>query len=156
MTTFTAGEVRARLLGAWHLASWQSTGEDGAVTYPWGREVTGLLVYDGSGRMSGQLVRTGQPRFASDDWRVASPDEMTRAWPAYFGYFGTFTIDAARGVITHHVESGWFPNLAGTEQIRRYAFEEGRLVLDSDTAWGRVRLAWVRVQPGPLVALHRR
>ena len=145
MTIETTGAIRARLLGAWRLVTWQSIGEDGAVTYPWGQDITGQLMYDDSGRMTGHLVRTGQLRFASEDWREATPEEMVRAWPAYFGYFGTFSVDTARSTVTHHVESGWFPNLAGTEQVRRYAFEGRRLVLDSDTAWGRVRLVWERV-----------
>jgi hypothetical protein len=44
--------------------------------------------------------------------------ERAAAWPQYFGYFGTFSIDEAQQTVTHHVESGWFPNLAGTDQVR--------------------------------------
>lgn len=58
---------------------------------------------------------------------------MTTAWPNYFGYFGTYTIDAGNAAITHHIESGWFPNLAGTEQARYFHFDAERLVLDADT-----------------------
>ena len=138
-------EVRDRLLGAWRLVAWQEIGADGTVTYPMGSNVTGQLMYDRSGRVAAQLAATGQPRFASEDWRAATPEEMARAWPAYFGYFGTFTVDTAAGTVTHHVESGWFPNLAGTAQVRHYRFADGRLVLDADTAWGRVRIVWERV-----------
>jgi lipocalin-like protein len=70
---------------------------------------------------------------------------MVRAWPAYFGYFGEFSVDSAESAVTHHVESGWFPNLAGTAQVRRYRFEGGRLVLDAATPWGQVRIVWERV-----------
>ena len=134
-----------RLLGAWRLVTWQETAPDGRVSYPMGANVTGQLMYDRTGRMSAQLAATGRARFASENFREATREEMARAWPAYFGYFGTFSVDAAEGTVTHHVESGWFPNLAGTAQVRRYRFEHGRLVLDADTPWGLVRIVWERV-----------
>jgi hypothetical protein len=98
--------------------------------------------------VSAQLVRINQPRFASDDWQQASTEEMCAAWPSYFGYFGTFTIDAEAAAVTHHIEAGWFPNLVGTEQVRSYRFEGGQLVLDADTTWGQVRIIWEKLPGG--------
>lgn len=62
--------------------------------------------------MSAQLLRAHQPSFAHDDWQRASAQEMCATRPNYFGYFGTFTIDAAAATVTHHLDAGWFPNLA--------------------------------------------
>jgi len=125
--------------------TWQSIGEDGAISYPLGEDVTGQLMYDAQGnRMSAQLVALNQPRFESDDWRAATPAEMVAAWPRYFGYFGTFSIDTEAAVVIHHIESGWFPNLVGTEQERHYRFGDGELILDAETTWGRVRIVWRR------------
>ncbi|MBV8933571.1 MAG: lipocalin-like domain-containing protein [Kutzneria sp.] len=149
MATLTAHRVRAELIGAWRLASWQSIDPDGTVGYPLGQDAVGQLMYDEGGRVSAQLVRSGQPGFASDDWRRASAGEMCAAWPAYFGYFGTFSVDATVGTVTHHVEAGWFPNLADTEQVRHYRFEDDRLVLDAETEWGRVRIVWERLPIDP-------
>ncbi len=145
MANETDDEVRRRLLGSWQLVSWQSIEVDGSVSFPLGENAVGQLMYDASGRMSAQLVRSDQDRFGSDDWREAKPEEMVAAWPSYFGYFGTFTIDVGHDAVTHHIESGWFPNLAGTEQVRYYRFENGQLVLDADTAWDKVRIVWERV-----------
>jgi hypothetical protein len=150
MTTTNASHVRAELLGAGRLVTWQSIAEDGAIGYPLGEDAIGQLMYDDSDRVSAQLVRINRPRFASDDWQQASADEMCAAWPSYFGYFGTFTVDTEAAAVTHHIDAGWFPNLVGTEQVRRYKFEDGRLVLDADTTWGRVRIIWEKL---PVVAL---
>lgn len=144
MTAMQADQVRAVLLGTWRLVTWEAVDADGTVSYPMGDDVAGQLMYDDCGRVSAQLVRADQPPFASEDWRQATPDEMTAAWPNYFGYFGTFTVDADAGTVTHHVDHGWFPNLTGTEQVRNYRFEGDQLVLDADTAWGRVRVIWER------------
>jgi Lipocalin-like domain len=138
-----AEHIRQKLLGAWELVSWQSIGQDGVIGYPLGEDAVGQLMYDGaSNRVSAQLVRRHQPRFASDDWQEASPDEMVAAWPSYFGYFGSFTIDTDEEAVTHHIEAAWFPNLAATDQVRPYRFEGEQLVLDADTAWGQVRIVW--------------
>jgi hypothetical protein len=67
---------------------------------------------------------------------------MATAWPNYFGYFGTFTVDEDAQEVVHHIEGGWFPNLVGTKQIRHYRFDGARLVLEADTEWGQVRIVW--------------
>jgi lipocalin-like protein len=137
--------TRARLLGPWSLVSWEIVGPDGTVSHPLGEHPVGQLLYDGTAdRVSAQLVRAGQQRFASDDWLHASADEMCAAWPAYFGYFGRFTIDTGSATVTHHIDAGWFPNLAGVRQVRRYRFDGDDLVLTADTPWGEARLVWRR------------
>jgi carbonic anhydrase/acetyltransferase-like protein (isoleucine patch superfamily) len=143
--TDEAERIRARLLGAWRLVTWQSLHPDGTVSHPLGEDALGQLVYTGSGHVSAQLARADVPRFASDDWRRATPQETASAWPAYFGYFGTFSVDPEAGAVVHHIESGWFPNLAGTRQVRHYRFEDDRLVLDADTSWGKVHLVWQKL-----------
>ena len=148
MSTLTAEHVRSELLGTWRLISWYQINAAGTIDYPLGADAVGQLMYDDSGRMSAQLAAIDQPHFATDDWQQAASGEMCAAWPRYFGYFGTFTIDADKGAVTHHVEGGWFPNLVGTEQVRHYRFEGDRLVLDARTPWGEVRIIWEK-QPAP-------
>jgi hypothetical protein len=144
MTNLKIADVRKKLLGSWRLVTWESVHDDGSTSYPLGADAVGQLMYDDAGRLSAQLVRADQKRFESDDWREAQPEEMIAAWPNYFGYFGTFTIDTDNDVVTHHIESGWFPNLVGTEQLRHYRFDGDQLVLDADTAWDKVRIVWER------------
>lgn len=145
LTNASAEQVRASLIGAWRLVSWSENAPSGEVVYPLGEGAVGQIVYSGDGHVAAQLMRAGVLRFADDDWRRATPDERSRAWMGYFGYFGTFSIDAEKKAVTHHIEGGWFPNLTGTEQIRFFRFENGRLVLDADTAWGKVRIIWEKL-----------
>ena len=88
-----AYQTHELLLGAWRLESWEARDATGRVTYPLGEDARGQLSYDGSGRMSAQLMRQHQARFASQDWQQASEKEKAAAWGNYFGYFGTYTID---------------------------------------------------------------
>jgi hypothetical protein len=137
-------DIRERLLGAWRLVTWE-VHDEGTTDHPLGPDAAGQLMYTPEGRVSAQLVRSGQPRFASDDWQDAAPEEMEAAWPAYFGYFGRFSIDLEAGAVVHHVEGSWFPNLVGTDQVRRFSLDGDRLNLDADTAWGTVRIVWEKL-----------
>jgi hypothetical protein len=140
-TKLNEGDVCRQLLGSWHLVSWSI--QDGAsVIYPLGHDAIGQLSYDVAGRVSARLVRRHLPRFAQDDWQRATTDEKSTAWSGYFGCFGTHTIDEDAHVVTHHVEGSWFPNLVNSRQSRQYRLKDERLVLDADTAWGRVNIIW--------------
>ena len=141
----TEAQLRARLIGSWRLVSWDWHDASGAVSSPLGDDPAGLLMYDAAGTVSAQLMRRNQPRFQDDDWRSATAEEKAAAWSAYFGYFGTYTIDEAAGTITHHIDGSWFPNLVGTEQVRRYSLDGNRLSLHAETPWGHVGIVWEKV-----------
>jgi len=137
-----AQDVQRRLVGTWHLVKWEAHNPDGSITYPLGREVQGQIMYGDDGRMSVQLMRTDQRRFANDYWGCATSAEKAEAWGNYFGYFGTYAIDPDAEVVTHQLEGSWFPNLVGTAQRRHYEFEGDQLVLGADTPWAKFRIVW--------------
>jgi hypothetical protein len=51
--------------------------------------------------------------------------------------------------VGHHIESGWFPNLIGSDQVRHFRIEDDRLILPADTASGRVRIIWTKLDAPP-------
>jgi hypothetical protein len=139
-----ATTVTERLIGVWELVAWYEIGPEGRHVNPLGGDEVGQIVYTADGHVSAQIVRRDLERFRDNDWRKATDAETAAAWMGYFGYFGRYTIDEDRQTVTHHIEGAWFPNLVGTEQVRHYRFEDSRLILDADTAWGRVRVEWRR------------
>jgi hypothetical protein len=141
-----ATSLRDRLLGSWRLVTWKWEDAQGPVTSPLGEDPLGQLMYDAAGRVSAQLMRRNQPPLHDDDWRNAVDEEKARAWSGYIGYFGTFTVDEDGGAVTHHIEGGWFPNLIGTQQLRRCTFDGDQLSLEAQTPWGRVTILWERIE----------
>lgn len=133
------------LVGSWRLLSCIERGSDGSILYPMGPDGIGQLIYDRAGRVSAQMMQQGQRRFADADLRHATDEEKAAAWGGYFGYFGIYTVDEAAQSVTRHVEGSSFPNLAGTDQVRYYRREGQRLILDADTAWGRVSAVWEKL-----------
>jgi Lipocalin-like domain len=55
------------LLGTWRLVSYEARDSKGRVQYPLGENVSGLLIYDGSGNMSAHVMRNNIPLFAAND-----------------------------------------------------------------------------------------
>ncbi len=136
--------MRDKLIGSWRLRASEWCDENGDVESPLGSEPVGLLMYGESGAVSVQLMHPNQPNFVDDDWRFASDKEKASAWLGYFCYFGTFSVDGAAGTVTHHVKGSWFPNLVGTDQLRRFAFDGDLLSLTAESSVGRVTLVWER------------
>ena len=118
--------------------------QDGSKRLPLGERARGQVVYTGDGRMSAQLVRAGRAPFASDDYRGAPVDVAAEAFQQYFGYFGSYKVDASAGTVTHFIEGAWFPNLENKAQVRSFRFEEDRLILEAATPWGVIRNTWMR------------
>lgn len=130
------------LVGAWNLVTWFEINSDGNTTAPSGD--IGKLIYTADGNVSAQIVRRHVGPFRNDDWRRASDAEISIAWQSYFGYFGRYSVDPEQQRVTHHIEGAFFPNLTGTDQVRRYRLEGARLILDAETQTGCIRAIWER------------
>ena len=97
--------------------------------YPMGKKVMGRLMYDPDGYMSVQHMMANRPRFASDDWLKGKPEEIKAAFESYRAYYGTWDVDEQKGIVTHHIEAGSFPNWAGTDFVRSFEITGNRLTL---------------------------
>jgi hypothetical protein len=119
-----------RFPGAWRLVSAEYRAPDGSVVEsPWGSEPQGLLMYDAYGNMSVNLGRRERPRFASGDQLRGTPEEIKAAFESYNAYWGRYEVDERARTVTHHVQYAMFPNWTGTKQVRRYKFQDNKLIL---------------------------
>ena len=107
----SAEDARSAFIGPWALSKWTVTGEDGSVTYPYGPNAEGLLIYTDDGQMAVQLSNPDVPIDGS-----GSIDQ------SYFAYFGTYSVDEEQGTITHNIERSLASSWVDTEQIRSYEF----------------------------------
>jgi hypothetical protein len=62
--------------------------------------------------------------------------------PDYAGYFGSFSVDAARGVVIHHVAGSSSPGMVGTDQERRFKFDGDKLILGADAGADKMEIIW--------------
>ena len=118
-----------RLLGTWKLVSCLGYWSDGRVTYPYGQNPEGLLIYDEQGHFSGQIQGQGRPLFESGNLLKGAPAEIKAAFEGYVAYYGTYEVDEEAASLTHYVQGSLFPNWVGTTQTRLYEFQEEKLTL---------------------------
>jgi hypothetical protein len=115
--------------GAWRLVSFDYTGEKSGKLYPFGTQVTGILIYDESGSMAVQIVNKDRLMFASNDQGQGTPEEIKNAFETFAAYFGTYTVDSKAGTIIHHTQGSSYPNLDGKDQLRYYELTDTTLTL---------------------------
>jgi len=132
--------VKTRLAGTWMLMKYEVYGENGDTRA--GNFDVGRLTY-GDKEMDAHLLRSGEKAAPATD--VARAE----AFRAYLGYFGPYTIDTARQIVTHHVTGSSRPDWIGTNQVRHYDFSaDGRQLILMLKSGERVtqRLVWERVR----------
>jgi hypothetical protein len=117
------------LIGSWRLVSYDRHDADGGVTAVYGPSPRGRLSYDAAGRMSVHMLDPRRKLFAAGDSFGGADDEVRAAFQGYFGYFGTYSVDAKAGVVTHRVEGASYPNYVGSEQRRFFTLAGDRLTL---------------------------
>ena len=143
-------EVVHTLVGGWELDLWTTFHADGSETYPFGKDAIGLIMYSADGHMSCHLSVANRPLLDAPTIYAVSDADLGQSVRAYSGYFGTYSIDAEAGVVTHHVEGAWYPNFATVDQPRRYSFQGDLLFLEAEVGDDLVRIAWRRRESGTL------
>ncbi len=137
-------DVPRQVVGHWRLVTFENVDEKGVARlapYAGGR-----LMYDAGGNMSAQLMRSDRKPMSSP----SNETERAAAYATYTAYYGKYTIDAAAGTVTHHVEGSVNPNWVKTDLVRWYQFANNGnvLTLSIKNPEGRVTgtLTWERIR----------
>jgi len=135
-------------VGTWRLISWETTSADGSISYPFGRQAIGLIIYTDDGYMSVAIMYPDRERFAAGDLLGGSGEEKERAAESYVSYCGRY--EFRHDSVIHHVELSLFPNWSGEDQERRVELSGNRLTLEAPPLLingieQRARLVWERL-----------
>ena len=138
------------VIGMWKLTSFEAQYDDGTLTYPFGKDVGGLLMIDARGYFSVHVMDMKRPSFKIPDPRGGTLEEVKTAFENYIGYYGTFDLDEAEGAIIFHIRGAWLPNWIGSDQIRYCTLSGNRLTISTaPTLFGGKegvgKLIWERV-----------
>ena len=150
------GSPADSFVGTWRLVSWEQADASGEAIYPYGEVPEGQLVYTSEGQMSAHLMNPGAS--LADATASGAEEIIGQAMRGYFAYYGTYTVDASAGTVTHRVRGSLAPTWIGTDQVRAFEFLDGnRLQLsaalreDDNVARatgtrGRQVLVWERIE----------
>ena len=119
--TTTAGSVRDKLIGAWHLVRIDAPGPDGKPSS--GPPPLGILIYTQDRHMSVQLMYPTVQHELNNEY----------VHDGYEASFGTYDIDEATHTLTHHVKGANTGDLlVGKDLPRTYQFtKDGHLIIRS-------------------------
>lgn len=115
------------IVGRWRLLAAEDLRDDGTVArLPWGPRPIGSIVVEG-GFCYVQIMSGDVPTFAAGATPVGDQMRATLL-SSYIAYSGPCVVDEAKGSVTLKVEAAWRPDYVGTEQVRYFRFENGRLI----------------------------
>ena len=138
------------LVGTWELESWTIGYADrDELSFPYGEEPRGLLLYSTDGWMSASIARPDRERLPEDVNYRKLPDALkAAAFSSYFHYAGRYRV--VDGDVVHFVTQSLNPNFPGTEQLRHAELDGHTLVLSGKDEVGGVTrfhsLVWHRAQ----------
>jgi hypothetical protein len=127
------------IVGTWQVVEWWTRGaKAGDREYPYGRQPSGFYVFDAAGHVFVQVSREGGDRLGPGKWRGLSADDLRQLIERRLAYFGSYAIDATRGVVSEHVESDLARELSGTTRELPFRLDGDRLLLGDGTTWQAV------------------
>jgi hypothetical protein len=114
-----------RFIGSWRLVR---TTNDGAVIPERGASPTGIITYDASGWMTAQIQPDRPPVPMAGD--KPTGEEALQALNGYTAYFGPFSVDDVKKIVTHHREASVQPGWEHARDfVRAYEFSGKLLIL---------------------------
>ncbi len=119
--------AKNQFVGTWRLVSFEFKDVNGEVSYPYGKDMIGYLMYAEDGYMSTVIMAANRPKFSSEDFLAGSTQEKANAMETYISYCGRYEIKDKK--VIHHVKASLFPNWVGTNQERFFEFTEDYLSL---------------------------
>ena len=137
-----SAEKAQALIGTWRLVDFADMNEDGKWMHRFGKNPKGYFIYDATGHVHIQIMKvpplTPFPEANSIKDNPPTADHALAAYNAYVAYFGTYTVDADKEVVTHHVEGSLMPEFTNTDQLRPFKLEGDRLEIGDGKTWRRV------------------
>ena len=131
-----AGSLSSRLVGTWQVMEMVDTDPAGNSQHPYGEHPMGYIVYDATGHMHVQVMRTpATPPFVAGDQK-GSEQEVRAAYDGYVAYFGTYRVDEAQSKVIHQVQGSLMPSYTGTDQPRPIKLVGDELIIEGNTPDG--------------------
>ena len=115
------------IIGSWKLVSFEvdDLGGDDGVRYPYGHDVSGVLIYEQHGSMCEIIAANTRPHVSAIDASFMLDKEKIAITEHFSAFAGTFKIQGDK--IIHHIEVSFHTKWTGTTLERSYSFEDEKL-----------------------------
>jgi Lipocalin-like domain len=134
--------VAQALIGTWSLESRRDRTLEGVIQIEpsLGEKPLGLLVYDAKGHVAVQLMKRDRSTVTFADAPTPAQNSggtnSSAGSGSYDAYFGTYTVDAQAGTVTHHLDAALSPADVGRTLTRHFELTGNELTLSFQTTVG--------------------
>lgn len=134
-----------KFVGTWRLVECVEMDAKGTISYPWGQDAIGYLIYTLEGIMAVQIMRKNRKLFRGKGTTQATSQERQSIVKDYNAYFGEFEVDEANKVVIHRLEGNVDPNQIGKKKTRMYSFYDNKLSLTTQGEIISRKITWQKV-----------
>jgi len=128
-----------KLIGTWRLIEFSDL--DSATskwTYRYGKNPKGYFTYTKSGIVNLNISAETPLKISEDSAKNYNINLLNWVNHIALGYFGTYTVDFNKSVVTHHVKGGSLPWYIDTDQPRQFVLKGDTLIIGDSKTWKRV------------------
>ncbi len=128
-----------KIIGTWRLIEYADLdAATGKWSYPFGKNPGGYFTYTKSNIVNINISSETPLKISQDSsqkYSINLLDYIRRNSP---GYFGTYSIDVKKSIVTHHVKGGSIPYYIDTDQQRPFTLKGDTLIIGDNKTWRRV------------------
>ncbi|WP_207496765.1 lipocalin-like domain-containing protein [Aridibaculum aurantiacum] len=135
----TATTQLDKLIGTWRLIEFSDL--DTATLewkYQYGRNPKGYFTYSKSGIVNINISAEAPLKISRDSAKNYNISLLNWINKYSVGYFGTYTVDFDKSILTHRVEGGSLPWYIDTDQARHFVLKNDTLTIGNSKTWKRV------------------
>lgn len=128
-----------RLIGTWKLLEYADVDPaTGNWTYAYSKHPKGFFTYTKTGIVNLNISIDTALHISEDSAKNYNINLLTWVHNYSCGYFGTYTVDFAKSIVTHHVTGGSLPWYVDTDQPRPFMLKGDTLVIGDNKTWKRI------------------
>jgi Lipocalin-like domain len=134
-----AGTQMDKLIGTWRLVEFANLDSTTSKwTYPYGKNPKGYFTYTKTGIVNLNISSETPLKISEDSAKNYNINLLNWVDNNSLGYFGTYSVDLNKSVVTHHVKGGSLPWYIDTDQPRPFILKGDTLIIGNSKTWKRV------------------
>ena len=144
-----AKTVAEQFVGTWTLVELFYTTHDGTRVNSFGSDPRGRLRLEADGSFTLQIMRSGLPKFKSNNREQGTDDENRAVVQGTVSYYGTYSVNEKDKIFAVHIEACSYPNFDGVDQQRPFTLKGDILTFtnkNSSVAGSSVQQTWRKIK----------
>ena len=128
-----------KLVGTWRLIEFADLDTATSTwTYSYGKHPKGYFTYTKNNIVNLNISSETALKMSKDSAKNYAVNLLTWVDSNSVGYFGTYSVDFKKSILTHHVKGGSLPWYIDTDQERPFVLKGDTLVIGDNKTWKRV------------------